>query len=177
MTRYVAFLRGINVSGHKMIKMEDLRSYFGDLPGIQNIATYIQTGNVLFQVPHADEAVLRLSIEALLEAKLGYKVTCIIRKHKELEQVVKNNPFDTIKTEDKAKLYVTFLADLPAPDLRDSLDVYASGAEYARIVDREVYVVSTNYGKTRFSNSFIEKKLKLCATTRNWATINKMIEL
>ena len=177
MIRYVAFLRGINVSGHKMIKMEDLRSFFEELPGIRNISTYIQSGNVLFERAEKDEELLRNDIEQLLAQKLGYEVTCIIRAHSALEKVVKNNPFDTIKTEDKGKLYVTFLADLPAYDVRGSLGVYSNDAEYARVVNREVYIYSGNYGKTCFSNSFIEKKLKLSATTRNWATVNKLLEL
>jgi len=115
MTRYVAFLRGINVSGQKLIKMEDLRSYM-EMPGITDVATYIQSGNVLFTSDEVDEDILRKRIEKQLEQKLGYKVVAIIRMIRELQNVVRNMPFDTIKTEEKNRLYVTFLAEVPAMD-------------------------------------------------------------
>lgn len=176
MIRYVAFLRSINVAGHNPVKMEDLRQYF-EMTGIENIATYIQSGNVLFDTEETDEQKLTDKISKKLEKELGYKVTVIIRSLFDLRKVVKNMPYDTIKTEEKSKLYVTFLADVPAFDVRGSLGVYSNDAEYARVVNREVYIVSPNYGKTCFSNTFIEKKLGMPATTRNWATVNKILEL
>lgn len=176
MTRYVAFLRGINVSGQKLIKMEDLRAFM-EMPGITDVTTYIQSGNVLFTSDELDENILRKRIEAQLEEKLGYKVVAILRMMRELHNVVKNMPFDTIKTEEKNRLYVTFLTDVPAIDAQGIMGVYSNDAEYARIVHKEVYVYSPNYGKTCFSNTFIEKKLGMQATTRNWATVNKLLEL
>lgn len=176
MIRYVAFLRGINVSGQKLIRMEELRSHF-EMPGIENIATYIQSGNVLFDSDETDEKALRNKIEQQLEQKLGYKVTAIIRMQHAIKKIVKNNPFDTIREDQKSKYYVTFLADTPSYDVKGSLGVYSNDAEYARVVNREVYIYSNNYGKTCFSNTFIEKKLGLAATTRNWATVNKILEL
>jgi uncharacterized protein (DUF1697 family) len=156
--------------------MEELRQHF-EMPGIQNVSTYIQSGNVIFDSELSDEVALRHMIERQLESKLGYKVTAILRMFHELKQIIKNNPFDTIKAEDKFKLYVTFLADVPSFDVRGSLGVYSNDAEYARVVNKEVYIYTSNYGKTCFSNTFIEKKLGLAATTRNWATVNKLIEL
>jgi len=176
MIRYIAFLRGINVAGHNPVKMEDLRSYFS-MPGIENVATYIQSGNVLFDSDETNEKLLVKTIETQLRKQLGYDVPVILRMIHDVKKVIKNNPFDTIKTEDKGKLYVTFLSDIPSYDVRGSLGVYSNDAEYARVVNREVYVFSPNYGKTCFSNTFIEKKLGLSATTRNWATVNKIIDL
>jgi uncharacterized protein (DUF1697 family) len=176
MIRYVAFLRGINVSGQKLIKMEELRAHF-QMPGIENITAYIQSGNVLFETEETNEALLRNKIEQQLQQKLGYRVTAVLRMFHEIGNVIRNNPFDTIKTEEKSKLYVTFLSEVPSYDLRGSLGVYSNDAEYARVVNREVYIFSTNYGKTCFSNTFIEKKLGVAATTRNWATVNKITEL
>lgn len=176
MIRYVAFLRGINVSGQKLIKMEELRTHF-QMPGIENITTYIQSGNVLFETEETNEALLRNKIEQQLQQKLGYKVTAVLRMFHEIGKVIRNNPFDSIKTEEKSKLYVTFLSEVPSYDVRGSLGVYSNDAEYARVVNREVYIFSNNYGKTCFSNTFIEKKLGVAATTRNWATVNKITEL
>lgn len=176
MIRYVALLRGINVSGHKNITMEDLRNFL-EMPGIHNIVTYIQTGNVLFNTSETDVDILTKALEKQLEEKLGYRVNVILRTQQELKDVIENNPYEHIKTEEKPSLYVTFLSDIPAFDVRGSLGVYSNDAEYARVVNKEVYVVSPNYGKTCFSNTFIEKKLGLIATTRNWNTVNKLITL
>jgi uncharacterized protein (DUF1697 family) len=176
MIRYVAFLRGINVSGHNLVKMEDLRQYF-QMPGIYNVSTYIQSGNVLFESEEYDETVLRAKIEKQLSDKLGYKVPVVLRMSHELKSIIANNPFDHIKTEDTMKIYVTFLTDTPAFSVRGSLGVYSNDAEDARVVKREVYIRTGNYGKTCFSNTVIEKKMGMTATTRNWATINKILEL
>jgi len=176
MIRYVAFLRGINVSGKHIIKMDDLKDHFESL-GFRNVTTYIQSGNVLFETDETDEIGLRDSIEAHLELNLGFRVPTIIRMLLDIKKIIKNLPYDSIKEEDKSKLYVTFLSDHPSYDVKGALGVYSNDAEYARVVKREVYVYTGNYGKTCFSNSFIEKKLKVAATTRNWATLNKILEL
>lgn len=176
MVRYVAFLRGINVAGQKLITMDELREHF-ELPGFQNISTYIQSGNVLFESEETDEVELRKKIEKQLKDKLGYDVTVILRMFHEIRNVIKNNPFDHIKNDDTRNLYVTFLSDIPPYAVRGSLGVYSNDAEDARLVKREVYILSSNYGKTCFPNSLIEKKLGVAATTRNWTTLNKILDL
>jgi uncharacterized protein (DUF1697 family) len=176
MVRYVAFLRDINSMGHTPVDMGALRTYF-ELPGFQNVATYIQTGNVLFETEETDEKLLREQIEARLKEKLGYPVTVLIRMVHELKNVIKNNPFDNIGSDENRNLYVTFLSEYPPYDVRGSLGVYSNDAEDARLVKREVYIHSSNYGKTCFPNSLIEKKLGVAATTRNWMTLNKILEL
>jgi uncharacterized protein (DUF1697 family) len=176
MIRYVAFLRGINVSGQKNIRMEDLRGFVA-MPGLKNIATYIQTGNVLFDTDETNEELLTRKLEKQLEDKLGYKVNVILRSLKDLKSIIDNNPYEHIKNQEKPGLYVTFLSETPAFEVCGSLGIYSNDAEYASKVNKEVYVVSPNYGKTCFSNTFIEKKLGVVATTRNWNTVNKLVHL
>lgn len=177
MTRYVALLRGINIAGQNLVSMESLRTYFEEIPGIENVITYVQSGNVLFDGPLTNGHELINTIETKLTERLGYPVNVLLRLFSEMVDIVQNNPLTTVKTEEKNRLYVTFLSDEPAYDVRGSLGVYSNDAEYARVLNREVYVYSNNYGKTCFSNTFIEKKLGVKATTRNWATVNKLIEL
>jgi uncharacterized protein (DUF1697 family) len=176
MIRYVAFLRDINVSGHAPISMDDLCQYF-ELPGFHNITTYIQTGNVLFETEETDEVMLRQKIEKQLKEKLGYEVTVLLRMVHELKNVIKNNPFNHIRSDETRNLYVTFLSNYPSYDVHGALGVYSNDAEDARLVKREVYILSSNYGKTCFPNSLIEKKLGVSAITRNWMTLNKILEL
>ncbi len=176
MIRYVAFLDGINVSGREVVSMEELADHFV-LPGFNNISTFIQSGNVLFETEETEETVLQQQIEKQLKEKLGYEVVVIVRRFDELHNVIRNNPYEDLKLSDNRSLYVTFLSAMPPYAVRGALGVYSNDAEDARIVRKEVYILTANYGQTCFPNSLIEKKLGLSATTRNWATLNKIAEL
>lgn len=177
MTRYVAFLHNVNSGSTNTLKMEILNECFASM-GFSNISTYAQNGNVLFETEDTEEKILRKHIETNLEKAIGLKITVIIRPFDYLKTVIDNNPFDNIKTIEESKWYITFLSAHPANDAKGSLGVYSNDAEYARIVMREVYIYAKSYNtQTHFSNAFIERKLGLSATTRNWATVKKMSEL
>jgi uncharacterized protein (DUF1697 family) len=174
--RYIAFLRGINVSGQKLIKMDALKQHF-ELPGFKNIATYIQSGNVLFDARETEEEQLRKKIEKQLAVKLGYEVPTIIRSIDDIRKAIGNNPFADI-TEDKGrKLYITFLSSAPSSSVHTSLDSYANADEVVKVIGRELYIVSGGIGNSKLSLSLIEKKLGVAGTMRNWATVNKITEL
>lgn len=174
MTTYIAFLRGINVGGQKIIKMEKLKEIFESLQ-FQNVKTYIQSGNVMFESTEDSPDIL-CKIEAELESVLGYKVTSIIRTADELEKVIKQNPFST--SEGFEKQYVTFLHGEPAAEAVDRLMSYKNDVDDFCIINREVFLLcGKGYGKTKFSNHFLESKLDVLATTRNWKTINKVLNM
>lgn len=174
MNRYIALLRGINVSGQKLISMVELKEHF-KMPGFQNVVTYIQSGNVLFDSKETDTAVLRDKIEKQLQKKLGYQVTVILRSLDSIRGIQQGNPF-TGDLGDK-KLYVTFLAE-PAPaKAYESLKAYLNDEEEITISDTEVYMITPSYGNTKLSNTLVEKKLGVAATTRNWNTVNKVLTL
>lgn len=176
MMRYVAFLRGINVSGQKLIKMEVLRQYF-ELPGFKNIVTYIQSGNVLFDSKEVDEAKLLTKIEKQLVKQLGYEVPVVLRSIDEMRAVIGRNPFKDEPADSVRKLYVHFLSGVPEKLLHGSLDRYKSDQEEIKIVGREMYFLAPGFGNTKLTNSVIEKKLGVTATARNWATVNKVVTL
>ena len=176
MSRYAAFLRGINVSGHKLIKMEELRRHF-EMPGFKNITSYIQSGNILFDTKETDEVKLRSKIEKLLAAKLGYHVPTIIRSTHNIETIIKNNPFHNIGKGDVRKVYITLLSDAPPVSLHKTMDAYRADGEEFHILDKEVYLLLGSAANTKLSNALIEKKLGVTATTRNLATMNKVLEL
>src|SRR5438552_19199303 len=108
MTKYIAFLRGINVSGQKLIKMEDLSRMFAEF-GFHNVKTYIQSGNVIFETAEPNPDTLTEKIEQGLHESLGYEVTVILRTFLEVEDLVKRDPFKGTKADGNAKMYVTFL--------------------------------------------------------------------
>jgi uncharacterized protein (DUF1697 family) len=176
MKTYVAILRGVNVSGHKIIKMERLRAAFEDM-GFANVKTYVQSGNVVFATAEPP-AGLAAKIERTILNEFGFDVPVLTKSSKELQEIVKRNPFVKDAAIDQAKLHVTFLSDDPPRNALELLQPLAVGAEQVRLVSRAVYLYCPNgYGNTKLNNTAIEKKLSCRATTRNWATTNKLLEM
>ena len=177
MTVYIAFLRGINVGGRRVVKMEPLRAIMESLR-FQNVKTYIQSGNVLFEAEEHQPDLLRLSIESKLEQELGFSVPTIVRTRADLEQVVIENPFPVTTELEQATLYITFLERAPEEQALAKLNSYRNDADEFRVAGCEVYLrCVTGYGTTVFSNNFFESMLEVPATTRNWKTVNKMLSL
>src|ERR1700722_15591899 len=103
MTTYVAMLRGINVSGHKIIKMERLREAFAEL-GFKNVRTYVQSGNVVFETEDA-AAGLSAKIEKKILKDFGFDVPTLTKWGTEMAEIVKRNPLVKDKTIDPTKLH------------------------------------------------------------------------
>ncbi len=173
MNRYVAFLRGINVSGQKLIKMDVLNGMFVAL-GFGNVVTYIQSGNVIFDTDETNAAQLRSRIEMHLLKELGYEVITIVRSIDELEAIVSVNPFDITVIGENRKLHVTMFSAAPDRTKEPLLTAVLLEDEEFQIIGNELFMITHSYGNSKLSNTFVEKKLGLSATTRNWATINKV---
>lgn len=174
MIRYIAFLRAVNIGG-RIVKMEELRKMFA-MPDFKNISTYIQSGNVIFDSAEEDKSLLANKIEAKLLKSLGYEVKTFLKTIPEIDTIVKKNPFKEI-VEDM-KLHVSFLSGKPEKEKVDLINPLQNEQEQFRLVNTEIYLLvkKGQYGNSTFSNNFFEKKLKVQATTRNWATVNKMLE-
>lgn len=174
MTVYIALLRGINVSGQKIIKMEHLRAVFEEMQFGQ-VRTYIQSGNVIFEAAEQDTSLLEEQIEQKIQQVYSFQVPVIVRTSRELELVVEQNPFDITELSANEKVYVSLLSQEPSAEAVQVLETFKSGIDDFHIHGREVYIlVRAGYGESLFSNNFLEKKLKVSATTRNWATVNKL---
>jgi uncharacterized protein (DUF1697 family) len=174
MAKYVAFLRAINVGGSKIIKMEDLRTMLA-APGIRNITTYIQSGNVVFEAKEADSDALAKKLEKHLEKQLGYLVEIFVRSVKELEAVIKSQPFSG---QEGTMQYVCFLSQEPEKKLAEEFLSFNNEIDTFFIDGRELYAsVVKNGAKSRFEPAFVERKLKVLSTTRNMKTVNKMLAL
>jgi uncharacterized protein (DUF1697 family) len=177
MPEYIAMLRGINVSGHNLIKMDQLRASFESL-GFTNVKTYVQSGNVVFEAPTEPAARLREKIEQKILGGYGFSVPVLLKTAKELGEIVQRNPFLKEPAIDRSKLHVTFLSDAPPPAALEQLQSLAVPAERLCLVGQQIYLYCPNgYGKTKLSNTAIEKKLSVRATTRNWATTNALLAM
>lgn len=169
--RYIALLRGVNVSGKNRIAMANLRDLFAGL-GYQDVRTYIQSGNVVFLAP-ASEDTTREAIEGAIARDLGMEVTVLLRTAEDLRAITEGNPF--LPAADPAILHVTFLAAVPA-----TMEVSAppSGRDEYRIAGREIYLsCPEGYGNTKLTNSLWERRLQMRATTRNWRTVMTLLEM
>jgi uncharacterized protein (DUF1697 family) len=177
MTSYVAMLRGINVSGHKIIKMEQLRAAFEAL-GFSDVTTYVQSGNVVFTAATNSTALITQRIEERISSDFGFAVPVLLRTAKELGEIVKGNAFVKVGAIDRAKLHVTFLTGAAPKTAAKSLEVLMVKPEQFQVSGREIYLYCPNgYGKTKLSNSAIEKKLGVGATTRNWKSVNALLAI
>ena len=177
MPTYIAMLRGINVSGHKMIRMEALRASFGALK-LTNVQTYVQSGNVIFESEQKSPAGLSNKIEEQIQHTFGFRVPVLVKTSKEIAQIVSDNPLVKEKGIDHSKLHVTFLSDAPPKTAVKVLKPLATGRERFRILNCEIYLYCPDgYGNTKLSNNAIEKKLSVVATTRNWRTVNTLLEM
>lgn len=171
MNTYISLLRGINLGGHKKIKMGELKNLYEGLE-LADVETYVQSGNVVFQSKEADAAKVAGLIEAQIEQTLGYAVTVFMRRPADFQRLLDKNPF---ADEDPGKLHVTFLYREPSAEDVANLNINHDEGEDFVISGREIFLFCPNgYGRTKLSNNAFERKLKVPATTRNWKTVNAL---
>jgi uncharacterized protein (DUF1697 family) len=176
MTVFISFLRGINVGGQKRIAMADLLQLCTSL-GFDNVRTYLQSGNVLFESPYRDTGRLSAMISEHISAKFGFTAKVITRTSDELRRIILANPFAK-EGLDADNYHVTFLSDIPSEEFPGSTMKGKDGPDRYVIIGREVYLFCPDgYGRTKFSNTFFEKKVGVFATTRNWKTVTALAEM
>ena len=176
--KYISIRRGINVSGQKKIKMLDLKSLYEAL-GFQNVVTYIQSGNVIFETSNKNKSNIKTLIEEAIEKKYKFYVPVELRTNREIGNIIKNSPFGNVDlAEDGTKVLVTFLGAKPGKDKVSTVLGYVILPEKLVVKGKEVYLYCPNgYGKSKLSNTFLENKLGVEATTRNWKSVHKLYEL
>ncbi|MEU8300912.1 DUF1697 domain-containing protein [Micromonospora sp. NPDC048909] len=176
MTRYVALLRGVNV-GTTRIAMADLRRLVEAL-GHADVRTYLQSGNVVFGSGGRDAGRLAGGIEKSITDELGLAVPVLVRSAAELAATVDGNPYAE-REDDPTKLLVVFLDAAPKRSTVDALTVPGGENVNFTVAGREVYLhfPEGGYGRSRFTNAYLEKKLGVVATTRNWKSVRSLADL
>lgn len=180
MTTYIALLKGINVGGKNIIKMVDLKQHLVTT-GLNNIRTYIQSGNVLFE-SEKEEKILREELEQEIHRKFGFQVPVVLRTNDEMEQIISRCPYtkEEIETAEANKevevFYVAFFNELPSnEDLKYFSDTKTENESF-KIVGRDMYMLFSD--SIRFSKlAATLQKIKTVNTVRNWKTINKLLSL
>ena len=173
--KYVAFLRGINVGGKNKIKMETLREMCVSL-GFENVKTYINSGNVIFETVETDDNKLSRKIENAIEKTFLLNIKVMTRAISHIENIVKNNPFAGQFENDK-DLHVFFLDEDLSNEKRELLLSHANENEMFAIQSRAIFcLLRISILDSIVGKGFIDKKLKVSATARNWRTVNKVLE-
>jgi len=174
---YICLLRGINVSGQKKIKMVDLKVSLEKL-NFKEIATYIQSGNIVFKSEIDSTTELEKHIHDIILKDFGFDVPTLVKTSKEVRDAFEQNPFEKDATKDPKLFYVVFLKNKPASENIAHLKTYDYSPEVYVLKDKIIYFYAANgAGKAKMSNNFFENKLKTQATTRNWRTTHKLVEL
>ena len=173
---YVALLRGINVGGKNRLPMKDLARIF-DESGCSNVRTYIQSGNVLFDVDTPLAGLIPGRVSQLIAERFGLKIPVLLRTADELREVIGANPFVGAGAAENA-LHVLFLDDRPEPWRVGSLDPDRSRPDAFVVRGREVYLwLPNSAARTKLTNDYVDAKLATTSTGRNWRTVVSLYEL
>lgn len=174
MSKYVAFLRAINVGGHT-VKMDVLRTLFQELD-LQNVETFIASGNVIFETDAKRINTLEQSIAQHLEQKLGYSVATFIRDAAALRALAQYKPFSDQDMNAAGAFNVAFLAQpLNATQIQNVMALQNQQDKF-HVHTREVYwLCQTKQSESKFSNAVLEKTIRAQATLRGFNTIQKLV--
>jgi uncharacterized protein (DUF1697 family) len=171
-SKYIAFLRAINVGGHT-VRMDRLRQLFEAL-GLARVETFIASGNVIFESPARSAAALEKKIEAHLEKELGYAVATFLRTPAELAAIAAHQPFASAETDASgASVYVSFFGERPAPEAARKLMALRNDVDDFRVNEREAYWLRRSR-ESSFVAPPIEKILGMPGTMRNVTTVRKL---
>ena len=173
----ICMLRGVNVGGHNLIKMDALKALCVSLK-LKDPQTYVQSGNVIFGSIEKDLVKLSKRIQDAIEKAHGFRSGVVLRTLAELQEVVAQNPFAKRSGIESGKLLVNFLAGDPGKDAREKTLAIKIGPEEMHVVGREAYIYFPNgQGRSKFPWPAIERALGTTGTGRNWNSVTKMLEM
>ena len=174
MNVFIALLRGINVGGHKKVPMAELRELLEN-SGLQNVKTYIQSGNVIFKSLEKDKLILEEQIKKAIFNYFEFDVPVIVRTKEELQAIFDTCPFTKDKKENS---YFIMLSSSPDMELIENvMELTYENEEFIIINNCIYYYSSIGYGRTKFNMSTFERKLKVFGTSRNYNTMVKLLSL
>ena len=173
--KYVAFLRGINVGGNKMVKMDDLKKAFESL-GFENVRTLLASGNVVFETTREDVAALTKEIEGKLEKIFGFPITGMLRTSEEIHALMVADPFKHVRITPRTRLLVSFLAEEHKSTLKTPYMSPDRKFNILHIYSREVCSTFelAEQGGTPELMKILEQEFGKKVTTRTWNTVNKI---
>lgn len=177
MKTYIAFLRGINVSGQKKIIMADLRGMLRKLK-FDEVETYIQSGNIVLKSNDDDCQKIAQKIKMGIADTFGFEVPVLVKTYKELKSIFDKNPFTEPSDIENKRVYFALLKKPPQPEsIKEFRKEKFQGEQFVVANDCVYLNYQIGAGKAKLSNNLIERKLKVSATSRNYRTMTKLLEM
>ncbi|MFJ9679233.1 DUF1697 domain-containing protein [Streptomyces sp. NPDC101194] len=178
MTMYAALLRGINVGGHKKVPMAELRTLLTEL-GHGSVRTHLQSGNAVFSSASDDENALAAELEQAIEKRFGFPVPCLVRDGGYLAAVAAACPFPAGELEGR-QLHITYYGQPVDAERFAGIDAAAFLPEEFRLGDRALYLYAPDgLGRSKLAEALSRPALNkgVIATSRNWNTVVKLVEM
>jgi uncharacterized protein (DUF1697 family) len=181
MPTYLALLRGINLAGRNKVAMADLRQLAGSL-GHADVATYIQSGNLIFSSPGGDPAALADDLEQAIAERLGVTSAVVVLSRDELARAVADNPFPD--EPDPRRVHAVFRREEHSPEalqaiaaaLQESRD--AGRRDNVIVVGRTLFLHTPDgYGRSDLAAQLFRSSARAAGTARNWATVTKLLAM
>ena len=182
MPTHIALLRGINLGGHKKVPMAKLREVVASL-GHADVATYIQSGNVVFSTEQSDTAALAATLEEAIAETIGVQSRVVVLSREDLAQVVRDNPY--AGEPNPRAVHAIFLSGQPGPELADQVAAaqgqaaQKGGHDTAEVIGRTIFLHTPDgYGRSDLAAALVKigqrKTDQVAGTARNWATVTKL---
>jgi uncharacterized protein (DUF1697 family) len=174
---YICLMRGINVGAHKRMKMEKLRACCEALR-FEQVATYIQSGNLVFRGTKLSPEAVSRKIEKQIECDFGFHADVITRTAEEMKKIIRANPLLKETGVDESKLHVVFLSAVSGPEAIKKLDSLTLAPDRVRVSGEEIYFYFPNgvSGSSLWKHN-LDRVMGVTATMRNWNTVNKLLEM
>ena len=174
---YISLLRGINIGAHKRMKMEKLRASCQALR-FEQIASYIQSGNLVFNAGKLSPDAVSKKIERQIEADFGFHADVITRTADELKKIIRTNPLLKEPGVDASKLHVVFLSRTPSTESLNKLESLTLTPDRVRVSGKEIYFYFPNgvSGGSLWKHN-LDRVIRVTGTMRNWNTVNKLTEM
>lgn len=173
MKNYAILLRGVTPTGKNRVPMAELRTALINA-GLLDVQTYIQSGNVVAK-SDLDQSSIRSLVHEVIAREIGADIAVIARTHDQLKRAMEDNPFPLSAA---SRTYFSLFAAPPASHLIEELYQLDFSPDSVKVVGNTLYTLyATKHSDSKFNNNFFERKLKVAATTRNFNTMSRLVEL
>ncbi len=173
---YISMLRGVNVGGHNLVKMDALRDLYTSLK-LENPQSYVQSGNVIFRSKKTDEIALAKTIQSAIDKTFGFRPEIILRNSSEMRSVIAANPFAKRDGIEPNKLNIGFLLTKPSVESSKKLESLPAMPEELHLLGRELYIYFPDgMGRSKLP-PLLDRLLKIPTTVRNWNSVTKLMEI
>ena len=177
MTTWIALLRGINVGGNRRVPMADLRSTL-EAVGLDDVRTFIVSGNVAFRSRRTDATALTRDIEAAIERQFGFPVAVVLRTAAEMRAILAKDPIPDGSAADPAHRDAVFLSAEPSQEPLAALDPAAVAPDVFGPGDRVIHAwYKGGLQASKLAGQLTDRGLGVTATARNWNTVRKLVEI